>query len=599
MRKTFILLFAFFTAVALQAQERDIQFEWIEGFQKVDSRREIKIPDIPGYKALKGDFHSHTIFSDGIVMPSERIHEAWREGLDVIAITDHTTRQPSYLTSDYNTSFKMAESVAKRRGITLIPGIEYTKSEPVGHLNILFLKDANYYARPDITPDEALDYAGKEGAFVIYNHPGWPDKDSRLDAFHIRHLEKKNIRAMEAINGNEFYPVVLDYCAQYQISPFSNTDIHSPIYASFPVDQTMRNLTLVFAKENTEEAIKEAMFAGRTLGLANNTLVGNGLYISQLIRESLQVTNLLLDDYRFSCNVTNQSDITWILYGPGHRRYVFPAGRTVQLSDLLSDAELVYKVKNTWVASDRHLEIPLMYILAEKEEVHMPVVGQNLTLIDKDQAIFAECLTQGAEIRYTTDGSVPDQNAQRWQQPLRLNQSATLTLRAFKEGMKPSRLFRRQVIINQLHEPSGIKAKERGLNYQYYEGEILSVVEIPVKGKKISEGISESLDIKLAKADDHFGIIFTGYLYAPVSGLYTFALESDDGATFSISNVELLDNDGSHSLKRVEGKIQLKKGFHPITVRYFDDYEEQEIRLLWSIQGKPETEISPEYYFAR
>jgi len=599
MKKFWVFIFTVIWVFGLKAQDRDLQFEWIEGFQRVDSRREIKIPDIPGYKTLKGDFHSHTIFSDGIVLPSERIHEAWREGLDVIAITDHTTRQPSYLTADYNTSFKMAQSVAKRYDITLIPGIEYTKSEPVGHLNILFLKDANYYARPDITPDEALDYAGKEGAFVIYNHPGWPDKDSRLDSFHIRHMEKKNIRGIEAINALEFYPVVLDYCSQYQIAPFSNSDIHSPIHADYPLNQTMRNLTLVFVKENTEEAIREAMFAGRTLGLAKNILVGNGLYISQLIRESLEVSNLMMDDYSFSCNVTNQSDITWILYGPNHRRYIFPADRTVQLSEQLSDAELVYKVKNTWVASDRHLEIPLMFILANKEEVHMPVIRQNLTLIDKDRAIYAECLTPGAEIRYTTDGSIPDQKAQLWQQPLQLNQSSYLTLRAYKEGMKPSRLFRRQVIINQLHVPSGNKPKEKGLNYQYFEGEILSVAEIATKGKKISEGISESLNITIAKSDDHFGFIFTGYLYVPVSGLYTFALGSDDGATFSVSNVELLDNDGSHSLKRVEGKIQLKKGFHPITIRYFDDYEEQEIGLKWSVPGKPESEITPEYYFVR
>lgn len=165
--------------------------------------------------------------------------------------------------------------------------------------------------------------------------------------------------------------------------------------------------------------------------------------------------------------------------------------------------------------------------------------------------------------------------------------------------MNPSRLLRRQVIINQLHEPSGIKAKENGLNYQYFEGEILSVAEIATNGKKISEGISESLDITIAKADDHFGFIFTGFLYAPVSGLYNFALESDDGATFSVSNVELLNNDGSHSLKRVEGQIQLKKGFHPVTIKYFDDYEEQEIRLKWTVPGKTESEISPEFYFSR
>ena len=57
-------------------------------------RRSVKIPDIPGYRTLKCDFHIHTVFSDGAVWPSVRSEEAWREGLDAIAITEHIESQP-------------------------------------------------------------------------------------------------------------------------------------------------------------------------------------------------------------------------------------------------------------------------------------------------------------------------------------------------------------------------------------------------------------------------------------------------------------------------------------------------------------------------
>lgn len=50
---------------------------------------DIKIPDILGYKTLKCDLHLHTVFSDGTVWPAERVEEAWRKGLDAVAITDH------------------------------------------------------------------------------------------------------------------------------------------------------------------------------------------------------------------------------------------------------------------------------------------------------------------------------------------------------------------------------------------------------------------------------------------------------------------------------------------------------------------------------
>ena len=211
------------------SQERDIHFQWLSGYHKVDARKEIHIPDILGYKTLKGDFHMHTIFSDGHVLPEERVVEAWQEGLDAIAITDHSTPIPGYITGDYNASYKMAKRESDKRGIILIQAVEYTKSEPVGHLNLLFVKNANPFKEDSLTPTQAMHLAGEMGAFVIYNHPGWPDKNSALDTFHINHINAGRIHGMEVFNSDEFYPVVMDYINQYDIAPFSNTDIHGLI----------------------------------------------------------------------------------------------------------------------------------------------------------------------------------------------------------------------------------------------------------------------------------------------------------------------------------------------------------------------------------
>ena len=69
-----------------------IVFATSAGFAQ--NRREINVPDILGYKTLKCDFHVHTVFSDGDVWPTVRIQEAWMDGLDVIAITDHIEYRP-------------------------------------------------------------------------------------------------------------------------------------------------------------------------------------------------------------------------------------------------------------------------------------------------------------------------------------------------------------------------------------------------------------------------------------------------------------------------------------------------------------------------
>jgi hypothetical protein len=52
-------------------------------------RKTVNLPDLPGYVTLKCDFHMHSVFSDGNVWPIVRVDEALRDGLDVIAITDH------------------------------------------------------------------------------------------------------------------------------------------------------------------------------------------------------------------------------------------------------------------------------------------------------------------------------------------------------------------------------------------------------------------------------------------------------------------------------------------------------------------------------
>ena len=57
-------------------------------------RREIEFPDLAGYQTIACDLHMHTVFSDGLVWPTVRVAEAWRQGLDAMAITDHIEYQP-------------------------------------------------------------------------------------------------------------------------------------------------------------------------------------------------------------------------------------------------------------------------------------------------------------------------------------------------------------------------------------------------------------------------------------------------------------------------------------------------------------------------
>jgi len=136
------------------------------------------------------------------------------------------------------------------------------------------------------------------------------------------------------------------------------------------------------------------------------------------------------------------------------------------------------------------------------------------------------------------------------------------------------------------------------LSFRYSEGVLSSVLEIESKGKLLNEGITCFHDISKATTKDHFGMIFTGYIYAPADGLYTFSTYSEDGSMLSIGGRIIAENDGSHSVTRVTGRIPLKKGYHPYELLYFEDYEGQTLSINWIIPGNPREEnIEPKYLF--
>ena len=68
--------------------------------------------------------------------------------------------------------------------------------------------------------------------------------------------------------------------------------------------------------------------------------------------------------------------------------------------------------------------------------------------------------------------------------------------------------------------------------------------------------------------EEFFGLIFTGFIKIPETGVYTFFTTSDDGDVLYIGDKIVVDNDGSHAARERSGMIALKAGFHPLTVKF-------------------------------
>ena len=85
---------------------------------------------------------------------------------------------------------------------------------------------------------------------------------------------------------------------------------------------------------------------------------------------------------------------------------------------------------------------------------------------------------------------------------------------------------------------------------------------------------------------DYVGARFKGYLYVPIAGDYTFALTTDDGSRLYIDGDLIINNDGNHSSKRVEGSVTLSQGFHRIQTNYYEVRGAHVCILQWEGPGR-------------
>lgn len=344
-RLTIVLLLL--AAAPVSAQLRNADVHKMPQMVKNNQRQIIRIPNIDGYQTLKCDFHTHTVFSDGLVWPTIRVDEAWCDGLDAIAITDHIEYRPrkEVVLGDLNESYKLASAKGKKRDIIVIHGIEITRSKPFGHMNALFITDAE--KMKVASAEESLEQALKQNAFVMWNHPGWPNDTTTLYPIHKKLIAQKKIHGVEVLNHAEYYPKAIDWCADMGLTFMGNSDIHNTI----GIDYDQRPMTLVFAKERTTDGIREALDAGRTAILFDNTIVGREDILQQLAQAIMDVK--YLNDKKTSAEIANNSDVELhistglnnSIIAPHTAKVItIPQGRKVTLTNFLTGQQKVLEI---------------------------------------------------------------------------------------------------------------------------------------------------------------------------------------------------------------------------------------------------------------
>lgn len=321
-----IMLAAFLTAFPTDASAHPEADNGVLKFPEIQppfERKQLLIPDIGEYITLKCDLHMHTVFSDGLVWPTIRVQEAWKEGLDAIAITDHIEYQPHAddIPSNHNRAHEIAADRAEQGNILLVKGSEITRTTPPGHFNAIFTTDASGFVdhREKDNPGldrQAIEKAAGQDAFIFWNHPGW--KVDSIDGSYewipfVNEVHKAGmLDGIEVINEISFYRKALDWALEKDLAIMGSSDVHNVIGHDYDMTRGLhRSMTLVFARERSVEGIREALEARRSVAWSAKLIAGNEKWIRALYDASVSVGPIHATDRRgwAYADITNNSDL--------------------------------------------------------------------------------------------------------------------------------------------------------------------------------------------------------------------------------------------------------------------------------------------------
>ncbi len=226
-----------------------------------------------------------------------------------------------------------------------------------------------------------------------------------------------------------------------------------------------------------------------------------------------------------------------------------------------------------------------------------PKIDFSDILFLDSRTISLSGLEPGAKIYYTLDGTEPTEKSTRYTKPIIITKTSVLKTRSYVEGIFPAYPLTVHFRKIDMLEAVNISGLELGVKYLYREGRGVMSARDQEAAPVLDTGVLKTFNVDAIKDDRPFGYNLSGYLKVPETGVYKFSLEANDGAILYLNGKEIIDNDGGHRAQRLDSKIGLKKGWHPIKVEYFQQGLAKSLIVIWEGPGVESQEISKNVLF--
>ena len=139
--------------------------------------------------------------------------------------------------------------------------------------------------------------------------------------------------------------------------------------------------------------------------------------------------------------------------------------------------------------------------------------------------------------------------------------------------------------------------RKPGLRYRFYPGRFTQCPDFD-KLTPAGHGTATAPQISAIPhlPDDEYALLLDGYVEIPETGVWAFAIGSDDGSRLLLDGEPLADNDRPHPMQFSSGRRRLEKGLHAIRIEFFEATGEAELHVTLARDGSSVTQ-EPKYFF--
>ncbi|MBP7476598.1 MAG: family 20 glycosylhydrolase, partial [Pyrinomonadaceae bacterium] len=259
---------------------------------------------------------------------------------------------------------------------------------------------------------------------------------------------------------------------------------------------------------------------------------------------------------------------------------------------MLAIAESVWSTPENKNFSDFKRRLAGNLPLLDRQNVNYRIPepeGLQNVITDKEKTLITLTPMAGTQVRYTIDGSTPDEKSPLYSQPIEITlgegRSATLKTIVINAKGRKSVIYTATVVRGAMLEPVTLGETKPGVNYSLVVPSAQFAQDPPAKtGETRSIFLTQfEKQIDLKKS---FGVAFEGYLKIAQDGVYELQIDSTWDASLDLGGKTLIDEAGTKDRKMKSAVVPLKAGLHKIALRYDHREGDAHFRFRVGLKGQ-------------